>query len=320
MKQMTFDDMPRILQDYLKNYLIITKNRSKTTVKEYYYDLRDAFQFIKRDKYNIKVENFKEINIDGTQNIINLCKRFKKRLYHISTISVSGMENPKSKSSEICFSEKNFFINQDLNNVYVYTKFEAEKLVLSEINNGLDACILRLGNIVNRYSDGKFQINFSENAFINRIKAIINLKVIPKELLEHQLEFSPVDAVADAIRIITCTKNNFSVFHVYNPNFLKISTLVEYINKLGFDLKIVSDSAFSQQITKFLNNNNKKQKISGLIQYLNKNKELELEFKTIPTEEFSLQFLKKQNYTWPDINYEYINLFVTFFNDIDYFK
>ena len=63
MKQMTFDDMPRILQDYLKNYLIITKNRSKTTVKEYYYDLRDAFQFIKRDKYNIKVENFKEINI-----------------------------------------------------------------------------------------------------------------------------------------------------------------------------------------------------------------------------------------------------------------
>ena len=35
MKQMTFDDMPRILQDYLKNYLIITKNRSKTTVKEY---------------------------------------------------------------------------------------------------------------------------------------------------------------------------------------------------------------------------------------------------------------------------------------------
>ena len=63
MKQLTFEDMPRILQDYLKNYLIITKNRSKTTVKEYYYDLRDAFQFIKRDKYNIKVENFKEIDI-----------------------------------------------------------------------------------------------------------------------------------------------------------------------------------------------------------------------------------------------------------------
>ena len=63
MKHPTYDDMPQILQDYLKNYLTVTKNRSKNTVNEYYYDLRDIFQFIKRDKYNIKIENFKEIDI-----------------------------------------------------------------------------------------------------------------------------------------------------------------------------------------------------------------------------------------------------------------
>ncbi len=63
MKHPSYDDLPVILQDYLKNYLIITKNRSKNTVNEYYYDLRDIFQFIKRDKYNIKIENYKEIDI-----------------------------------------------------------------------------------------------------------------------------------------------------------------------------------------------------------------------------------------------------------------
>ena len=63
MKHPSYDDMPIILQNYLKNYLIITKNRSKNTVNEYYYDLRDIFQFIKRDKYNLKIDNYKEIDI-----------------------------------------------------------------------------------------------------------------------------------------------------------------------------------------------------------------------------------------------------------------
>ena len=63
MKHPTYDDMPQILQDYLKNYLTVTKNRSKNTVNEYYYDLRDIFQFIKRDKYNLKIDDYKEIDI-----------------------------------------------------------------------------------------------------------------------------------------------------------------------------------------------------------------------------------------------------------------
>lgn len=63
MKHPTYDDMPQILQDYLKNYLTVTKNRSKNTVNEYYYDLRDIFQFIKRDKFNLKIDDYKEIDI-----------------------------------------------------------------------------------------------------------------------------------------------------------------------------------------------------------------------------------------------------------------
>ena len=63
MKHPNYDDMPQILQDYLKNYLSVTKNRSKNTVNEYYYDLRDIFQFIKRDKYNLKIDDYKKIDI-----------------------------------------------------------------------------------------------------------------------------------------------------------------------------------------------------------------------------------------------------------------
>lgn len=63
MKKTEFDDVPVIMQDFLKNYLTVAKGRSDLTVSEYYYDLRDIFKFIKRDKFNIKVDDYKEINI-----------------------------------------------------------------------------------------------------------------------------------------------------------------------------------------------------------------------------------------------------------------
>ena len=47
-----YDDVP----EYIKNFLMYMKNiqnRSKNTVKEYYYDLRNAFRFFKADLYNL---------------------------------------------------------------------------------------------------------------------------------------------------------------------------------------------------------------------------------------------------------------------------
>lgn len=57
-----YDDMPNIIRNYLI-YMKTIKNRSKATVKEYYYDLRNIFRFIKRDRYNIKTDNLQEIDI-----------------------------------------------------------------------------------------------------------------------------------------------------------------------------------------------------------------------------------------------------------------
>lgn len=63
MKNTNFDDVPVIMQDFLKNYLTVAKGRSALTVSEYYYDLRDIFKFIKRDKFNIKIDDYKELSI-----------------------------------------------------------------------------------------------------------------------------------------------------------------------------------------------------------------------------------------------------------------
>ena len=165
---------------------------------------------------------FKDVNIEGTNNVIEFCKKFKKKMYYISTLSISRNFINNATTTNVKFKENNFYIGQDLNNVYIYTKFEAEKKIFENIQEGLDACVLRIGNITNRYSDGKFQINLSENAFINRIKAIIKLGVVQDKYLQHSLEFTPVDYCADAIIRVVKDNPSFTVLHLFNNNFINI--------------------------------------------------------------------------------------------------
>ena len=61
---MFMDDAPLILRDFL-NYMGTIKGKSKNTVKEYYYDLRTFFRFLKIH-YNLVDTNsdFNKIRID----------------------------------------------------------------------------------------------------------------------------------------------------------------------------------------------------------------------------------------------------------------
>ena len=78
------------------------------------------------------------------------------------------------KSKGFIFDETCFYKNQNLENVYVCTKFKAEQIVLDYMIKGLQANIVRIGNLTNRYSDLKFQYNAEDNAFANRIKTLIS--------------------------------------------------------------------------------------------------------------------------------------------------
>ena len=54
------------------------------------------------------------------------------------------------------------YFGQNIENDYVRTKFLAERAILkARIERGLDAVILRAGNLMGRNTDGEFQINFS---------------------------------------------------------------------------------------------------------------------------------------------------------------
>lgn len=138
---------------------------------------------------------FYKINVLGVENIINYCLNNNATLIQMSTLSVSGniLEAGQTLQKDMAvgtnFDETNLYINQNIENVYVNTKFMAELKILEAIlNSNLNAKILRLGNLTGRLSDGKFQPNVEDNAFSNRIKSLIFLKAISVEMYKSILK------------------------------------------------------------------------------------------------------------------------------------
>lgn len=67
------------------------------------------------------------------------------------------------------------------------------------MKTGLKAKIIRVGNLMGRYSDGKFQINIHENSFLGRFRAYVAIGCFPMSRAGEMVEFSPIDSVAKAV-------------------------------------------------------------------------------------------------------------------------
>ena len=188
------------------------------------------------------------------------------------------------------------------------------------MSNGLSACVLRVGNIANRFSDAKFQVNTTDNAYINRIKALFKLGVIPNEFLEHSIEFTPVDSCARAIVKIVFDNSKFNILHLFNTNLISFPNLIDIFNNLGYSLKGVSKHEFSNKVNKFLQDDKLKDSISGIIPDLDNHKNLNLISDVLPDGNFTTQYLKTLDFEWPIIDANYIVKYIGYFKNIGYLE
>ena len=259
---------------------------------------------------------FYNSNVKSVKNIIDFCKSFNKRLYHISTLSVSGnaLETISIKqdiNKTTYFAENNLYIGQSLENVYVRSKFEAECVLLDAILDGLDAYIMRVGNLMPRLRDGVFQENVKDNAFINRIISFIKLGIIPDYMQNEYLEFTPVDIIGNAIvKIISYPNKNNRIFHLFNHNHVYINKCIKYFELLNTKLKIVSEEEFKQNISTILKNKKKKEILNSLINDLDNDLHLLYNTDIIITSEVTKKYLSKLGFIWPKINDKYMKKFI----------
>ena len=271
-------------------------------------------------------ELFNQINVDGTRNVVDFCKETNKRLIHISTISVSGNgekeesieETSENINDKKVFKENTLYIKQNISGIYTITKYKAEMIVLSAIKDGLNAQILRMGNITNRYSDGVFQQNVEENAFAKRLKSFIELGMFPDYLLEHAIELGPVDLCAEAVIKILDYNSICNVFHIYNPKLLPVKILINTLHELGIQIDGVDNETMSNKLTEILNDDFKKEILSGIIHDIDSKKQLIYTSNVRVKYEFSEKYLEKIGFTWKEIDREYILKYMDYFKRIGF--
>ena len=267
---------------------------------------------------------FYSVNTKGTENVINFCKRNSSALFYVSTMSVSGDSlfdqfGFKSAKEEKNFYESSFFIEQELDNVYIRSKFEAEKLVLESILEGLEATILRVGSLTNRFNDARFQPNYSENAFVKRMKAIIDLGMIPDYLSDILVDMIPVDQCAKAVLLIAQNNSReFTVFHLNSKS--KLMELLRLFNKQGIDLKIVPSAYFVAKLADVSSNEANKYIYEYLVNDMDKDMNLQYVVNIHVKNDFTLWYLKEHGFSYPEIGDDYIYKYIKYFKEIGFLK
>ena len=268
-------------------------------------------------------EEFKKVNINGTQNVSNFSFTNNKRLIHISSISVSGNYLVKQDNRNIEFSENNLYIGQNYsNNVYVHSKFEAEKIVLDYMEKGLKAQIHRIGILSGRYQDGKFQENISENAFYTRIKSMVVLGVVSNEMLKQKIEFTPVDVCCKSM--ITLSKNEIAdgrIFHLYNHNFIEIEEIIEVLKRFDINIEIVSEKDFENRIIE-ISKSDKSQILFGIINDIGNTKTstmaINYNFSVNIKSEYTQKYLSLLKNEWNKTDKNYIRKIISYMRDVNF--
>ena len=95
-------------------------------------------------------DSLERINVHGVQNLIELCQATGRRLIQVSTVSVAGEGKDGKPPPDKLIRECDLYFGQIINNAYIQSKFLAERIVLQVITEGLDARIMRVGNLMSR--------------------------------------------------------------------------------------------------------------------------------------------------------------------------
>ncbi|MEK4811679.1 amino acid adenylation domain-containing protein [Bacillus sp. FSL L8-0287] len=260
---------------------------------------------------------FERANVQAVKELLAFVGDTKD-LHHISTTGVAGQF--VLNETETIFKESDFYVKQNYkDNVYVKSKFLAEYEIFKAILTGTDATIYRVGNLTNRYIDGQHQYNFTENAFMSKLKFILQYGIVTDVLLSSEVEFTPVDYCS---KIITgfVTSNEIHenskncVNHIYNHLTLNLNVLVKLLNSMGYPIKVISETEYQQFILELSKDKKKQEDIQNLMTFEEPKDNC---YKPINLDSTETQkTLKLLGIQWPIINSEYIQQIINYMTSV----
>ncbi|MBM5607256.1 thioester reductase domain-containing protein [Listeria ivanovii] len=206
---------------------------------------------------------FINTNIEGTRVLLELASYSPKIHFHyMSTASIASIG--KNYNEKPVFYESDFDFGQVLENQYLNSKFEAEKLVRTYKSKGVQTTIYRIGNLVGNSQDGKFQSNIDTNAFYRTVKAIILLHAAP--IGGNSIDLTTIDYCSKTLTQIILQQNKLEdTYHIRNLNAISWDDCVSAIQNLGYPILKMSERKFQEFVLSMENFEKRKEAISLII-------------------------------------------------------
>lgn len=270
-------------------------------------------------------------NFESVENLLALAEDRKAKLVQASSLSVCGESVNGSIPIDFKFKENNLNIGQSLENKYVYSKYLAEQAIIDAISRGkIRGKIIRLGNLAARESDGEFQINPSNSGLMKMLQGYLKLGCYPVDAMDAQIEFSPIDKVAEAMLLLASTPDEFTVFHAKNCNTIHYGYIIQSLIDMGHKIDIVERDEFEERFKRALDEEDDISAFTGFIAYLNRtdesvtdamvynddesNSEEKVKEKTYETRikvssdtAFTVKALYRLGFAWPITGSDYLN-------------
>jgi thioester reductase-like protein len=263
-------------------------------------------------------DSIERVNFHGVENLIKVALSKNAKLIQVSTTSVAGeggVEFPES----FRMTETMCDFGQIHENQYIDSKLKAELAILDAIEQkGLRAKIIRVGNLSSRWKDGEFQINAKTNGFMSRLKAYRILGAFPVEMLDSEVEFSPIDLVAKSILLLSGTPDSFTVFNNKNCHTVHMANVIEACNNFGMKVKIVRQTEFDEILADSLKDDDKTVQVSSLLSY--RSNEGKSRHVILADGRFTVKVLYRLGFSWSITGLIYIQKFLKALETLGFFS
>lgn len=262
--------------------------------------------------------DIEDINIGGAQNGIDFSRRKGCRFIHTSTASIAGLSVEGVPPEETLLDEFMFWFGQDLSNKYLNSKFIAERIVFEAALEGVDAKVMRLGNLMARSADGEFQANFNINSFLGQFRAYALIGAIPYEALSAQVEFSPIDFAAQAVLKLSSTPTECRVFHPYNNHRITLGDAIAALETEGILIHPCEAEEFEVAYSDALRNPHKAGHLSALIAYAGAEPNRRVRWIKVKND-YTTQVLLRLGLKWPLTSDAYLTRFIEAMKGLGFF-
>ena len=261
-----------------------------------------------------------DVNVGGTVNLVEFCLRTKAAMIQTSTMSVVTSAFKDVIPEGFLPDERTLYFNQQLENKYIHSKFLAERAVLEAIaTKGLEGKIMRFGNLAARHSDGEFQINFATNSAMGRLKAFAMLGCASFDQLDKTMEFSPIDACAKAVVMLSGTPSECTMFHVFNNQNISMEGIFHELGTLGYNIDYVEPEEFAKAFAMAQSDPDKASELTSIMAYMPAPGGRESVRLTRQCG-YTMQVLYRLGFAWPVTTWDYIERFVSALSGLGYFE